>query len=477
MTIQAVFFDMGGTIETFNYDRELRLNATPGIQERLSAAGIELGLTDERLLDVVLDGMRRYHAWRMETLQELPAAQIWREVIFSGYPVDPNTLEEIGEELMFYYESCLYQRSMRPEMPGVLEAIREMGLKIGLISNVSSRGLVPAKLKQYGIQHYFDPIVLSSEYGRRKPDPAIFHYAARLANVPASQCVYVGDRIARDILGARRAGYSMAIQIRHHFDHGEEDDGADPDAVLNEMTELVNILKARLVSPAGPPPGHAHTPGPIRAFLFDAGDILYFRPERGSKFTAFLQELSLNTDEDYLVQKQALSDRAYQGQITLDEYREAVVQLYGVTQPDQIRRGKQILGDEDNDIVFFDSVPETLLALKQRNYLLGIITDTANPVHVKLNWFEKGGFGAVWDTIISSQEIGLRKPHPEMYRAALRQLGLQAGQAVFVGHKTSELEGARAVGMKVVAFNYEETAQADCYIDNFADLLDISFDF
>ena len=52
-------------------------------------------------------------------------------------------------------------------------------------------------LKEYGIRQYFDPIVLSSEYGRRKPDPAIFHYAARLANVPTSECLYVGDRIAR----------------------------------------------------------------------------------------------------------------------------------------------------------------------------------------------------------------------------------------------------------------------------------------
>ena len=99
---------------------------------------------------------------------------------------------------------------MRPEMPAVLEAIKQMGLKIGLISNVNSRGQVPTNLKEYGIFHYFDPIVLSSEYGRRKPDPAIFHYAARLANVPASTCLYVGDRIVRDIDGAQRAGFGMS---------------------------------------------------------------------------------------------------------------------------------------------------------------------------------------------------------------------------------------------------------------------------
>ena len=69
---------------------------------------------------------------------------------------------------------------MRPEIPEVLAALREMGYKIGLISNVNSRGQVPKNLSQYEIKHFFDPIILSSEYGRRKPDPAIFHHAARL---------------------------------------------------------------------------------------------------------------------------------------------------------------------------------------------------------------------------------------------------------------------------------------------------------
>jgi HAD superfamily hydrolase (TIGR01549 family) len=72
---------------------------------------------------------------------------------------------------------------MRPEMPNVLQTIKEMGLKIGLISNVTSRGQVPTNLKEYAIIDYFHPIVLSSEYGFRKPGPAIFHYAARLAEV------------------------------------------------------------------------------------------------------------------------------------------------------------------------------------------------------------------------------------------------------------------------------------------------------
>jgi putative hydrolase of the HAD superfamily len=467
MAIQAVIFDMGGTIETFNHTRELRLKAIPGLRQILETAGIVLPLTDEQLLDTISAGLRRYHHWRLQTLVELPTAQIWRAYIFADTPNVPDTLAAIAEELTLYVETRFYERAMRPEIPTVLAAIRQMGLKIGLISNVSSRGQVPYSLKHYGIEGYFDPIVLSSEDGRRKPDPAIFHHAARLINAPTSECLYVGDRIARDIIGARRAGYGLAVQIHHDYQHGENDEGATPDAVIENMAELLDIIQAANAPQVTP------APEGVRAILFDAGDILYYRPNRGRQLAAFLRELSITIEDNHLSEKRALTEQAFIGQISQDQYRRATLQAYGVTDSEQLARGLQILDEEDNDVCFFEGVSATLAALKQKGYWLGIITDTANPVHVKLNWFEQGGFGAVWDSIISSCEMGVRKPHPAIYHAALRQLGLQPGQTVFVGHKASELAGARAVGMKTVAFNYDPEAQADVYIEHFADLLNI----
>jgi putative hydrolase of the HAD superfamily len=120
---------------------------------------------------------------------------------------------------------------------------------------------------------YFNPLVLSSKYGKRKPDSAIFQYAARLADVPASECLYVGDRIARDIVGARRAGFKYAIQIINEFDHGEKDEGALPDARIYRMSELLNFIQGQL---ANEDPGTKKTT-PIRNTLSDAGDILQIK--------------------------------------------------------------------------------------------------------------------------------------------------------------------------------------------------------
>jgi putative hydrolase of the HAD superfamily len=468
MKIQAVFFDMGGTIETFSYTREIRLEATRLIHQRLIQAGIDLQLTNEQLYEVISRGLENYKRWSIKSMEELPSSRVWSEFILASCEVDMSRLSKISEELMFLIETRYYQRAMRPEMPGVLQVIEQMGLKIGVISNVNSRGQVPTNLKEYGIIQFFNPIVLSSEYHYRKPDPAIFHYAARLASVPTSQCVYVGDRIIRDIEGARRAGFGLAVQIKHDFEHGENDTGYAPDAAISDMTELLDILReARDCEETDT------NAGKIRALIFDAGDILYFRPERGSGFVAFLKEQGLEISPNHTQQKKNIEYQAYRGQITHDEYREAIVRMYGITQPELVARGKLALIDDDANVAFFEGVPETLCALKEQGYLLAIVTDTANSISAKLNWFERGGFGHVWDAITSSMDIGTRKPDPRIYQAALQQLGLTADQAVFVGHRASELAGASAVGMQTIAFNYDKDASADYFLDKFSDLLKV----
>lgn len=471
MSIRAVFFDMGGTIETFSHDRELRLRTTPEMRHILEKAGIDLRLTDEQLCDLVYQGSRRYHSWGIDSQIELPAAQIWTEYILPGYPQFHAQLISIAEDLMFFLDTRWHERIMRPEMPAVLAALKQMGLKMGVISNIPSLNQVPYNLNLYGLRDYFDQIVLSSEYKHRKPDPAIFYYAARLVNVPTSECAYVGDRIARDIEGSHRAGYGLKVQIRHGFDHGESDEGAAPDAVIDSMLELVDVLKRYQAQSASRK--SARPNGSIKALFFDAGDLLYHRPHQGKRLRAWLSTLgNYPTKIDPQVDAD-LKELAFCNEISRTEYYIRLLQSLGITDPELIRQGIAIFEQEDEEVVIFDGVPETMHALKQRGFYLGIITDTSLPVSTKLRWFEKAGFGNVWDAVISSAEMGFHKPDARIYQAGVEQVGVSFREAAFVGHKKSELDGATAMGMPTIAYNPDPDAEADYRIIHFSELLDL----
>jgi putative hydrolase of the HAD superfamily len=473
MTVKAVFFDMGGTIDTNWYSNEMRLSVTPDLQQVLISKGLHLNLTDKQLLDVITDGLARYHQWRLASLEELSPYVVWHDFILADIPYSCPELAHIAEDLMVWIETHYYQRTMRPEMPAVLNEIHSLGLKIGLISNVNSRGQVPLNLEQYGLKHYFSPIVLSSEYKRRKPDPAIFHYAARLANSPTTECIHVGDRISRDILGAKRAGFRRAIQITHDFKHGEIDGGAVPDLIIDNMNELVDYLKNEIASSNEPRPLPA--PGsPVRAVFFDADGVLYYRDNKDNGLQAFIKQYGcspLNTRDKTFT---SLRRQAYIGKITFEEYLTKILNNYRINDPKLVATGIDHIIQEKDQIKFFPETLPTLLSLKNQEFYLGIITDTALPLYVKLDKLERGGIGHLWDAITPSNEVGTQKPDPKIYRLALDQIGIHANQAAFVGHKASELDGAKRVGMYTIAFNYDRNAKADFYIDRFSELTNLS---
>jgi putative hydrolase of the HAD superfamily len=242
MKLKAVFFDMGGTIDTHTYERSAGIQATEEIRRLLAHGGVTLHWSGEELYDWINQGLTAYRQWREISCIELAPEKVWREFVFKTYPLAPGQLEGVAENLAYTVETRYYQRSMRPEIPRVLAALKKKGMKMGIISNIQSRGQVPGDLCRYGIRDFFNPVVLSCEYGRRKPDPSIFQHAAALMNTAPCSCVHVGDRISRDILGAKRAGFALAVQIRHEFKETPDPAKPKPDAVIDTMAELPRIL-------------------------------------------------------------------------------------------------------------------------------------------------------------------------------------------------------------------------------------------
>ena len=96
----------------------------------------------------------------------------------------------------------------------------------------------------------------------------------------------------------------------------------------------------------------------------------------------------------------------------------------------------------------FDDVRPTLLRLKSQGLKLGIISNWDERLRPLLDQLELAPF---FEAIAISVEVGFCKPSAEIFREALRQLGLRPEQIVHVGdNEVEDLGGARGVGMQAV---------------------------
>ena len=114
-----------------------------------------------------------------------------------------------AEELVGAWEQherfTLYEDSLP-----ALAALREHGVKIGLISNGSR------DLEEFVAHHGLDAdcVVGSRAFGRTKPHPEIFRHALALLDVRPEDAVMIGDSYEDDIEGARSLGMKAFLLDR-----------------------------------------------------------------------------------------------------------------------------------------------------------------------------------------------------------------------------------------------------------------------
>ena len=105
---------------------------------------------------------------------------------------------------------------LRPE-PLMAEAVaraRTAGIRVGVITN--SWGTAPYDpYAAYQLNQRFDAVVISSQVGLRKPEPAIYRLAADELAVPLGGIVFVDD-IATNLQPAKELG----MAVIHHVDPG-----------------------------------------------------------------------------------------------------------------------------------------------------------------------------------------------------------------------------------------------------------------
>lgn len=128
-------------------------------------------------------------------------------------------------------------------LPGVhemLQQVRDLGFKTGLLSNARSDWAVREIMDRLDLTRYFDAILTSAAIGFRKPRAEPFEEMLRLLNLRASEAVMIGNSMEADMVGARSLGIKTIYAV---FGENAEETKVDPDLTVFKISEIIPAIK------------------------------------------------------------------------------------------------------------------------------------------------------------------------------------------------------------------------------------------
>jgi epoxide hydrolase-like predicted phosphatase len=185
----------------------------------------------------------------------------------------------------------------------------------------------------------------------------------------------------------------------------------------------------------------------IEAILFDFNGVLTTSP--------FAHMAALGTDAG--VDGQVVLDlmlgpydedtdhawhRFERGEITAAEYG---ADLFQRAQEANVQLDFGSLADMMSRLEIHDVVIDRVRTLRAEGYRTGLITN--NVKEASKQWREMVPVDELFDVIIDSSEVGMRKPNPAIFRHALELLGTPPERAVFLDDAAGNVAGAQAAGL------------------------------
>jgi HAD superfamily hydrolase (TIGR01549 family) len=193
---------------------------------------------------------------------------------------------------------------------------------------------------------------------------------------------------------------------------------------------------------------------PVLVIFWDIGGVLVRTEDRGPR-TRLAQSLG-KTYED-------LEELVWGGE------RGRLAQCGQIPEAEQWRFACRSLGLEEQQAgwlkaEFFagDRVDQELAEVIRRlhsKYKTGVISNAMSDARRFLE--DEAGIADAFDHLTYSYAVGIMKPQPGIFLAALGALDVQPGQAVFVDDFEKNVIGAREVGMQAVHFKTSSQALRD----------------
>jgi len=127
-----------------------------------------------------------------------------------------------------------------------LAALKQMGLKLGIVSNTFvHKASLEKHLEQVGILDFFAVRLYSYEFDFRKPDARMFKIAAEKVGEMVENILFVGDRINKDIAPAMAAGMQAVLKTAYTNVGRKAPRGVRKISRLSELPSLIKKINTQ----------------------------------------------------------------------------------------------------------------------------------------------------------------------------------------------------------------------------------------
>lgn len=209
----------------------------------------------------------------------------------------------------------------------------------------------------------------------------------------------------------------------------------------------------------------------IKAVIFDAGDLVYYRDDETLKpILDFLGKKRNISAKEFIKAYDEYALQLYKGNISKDDHLKKTLEHLRIKFDDIFfREFASIFRQNFSNIKIRENAYTSFEGLKSLGIKIGILTDTVTTEEKKWEWLRKINLTQFVDVIVCSSITGYTKDQKEAYEAILKKLKINASEAIFVGHKEYEMKGARLAGIKSASI--EKSAKGDYYIRDISEIV------
>lgn len=173
----------------------------------------------------------RYHKGFINA-EDLKWKRMWRTLLDYKIADEPLAKDLSGK----FLEILPTQKEVFPHTFEILDYLADKNYRLHLITNGFEKTQW-CKLRNCGLDRYFEHVITSERSNSVKPKKEIFDYAMQLAGADCSNSIMIGDNLEADIQGAMNAG--MDCIFVNHINAGT---AIKPTYTITHLKELEDIF-------------------------------------------------------------------------------------------------------------------------------------------------------------------------------------------------------------------------------------------